>query len=148
MKNPKKDSTPNHNKSKAKKKIGRPKLKLKLNEADVTELASIGCTNKTIASILECSENTLASTFRGACARGRANLKKSILKTQIDVAVKDRNTAMLVWLGKQHCDQKDSRQDVDHKIEIPFVIENFGKKESIPWKEKDEKVLELPQPED
>lgn len=115
-------------------KIGRPKLKL--CERDIEALAAIGCTNEEIATVLCCCADTIEKRFPGVCARGRGDMKNSLRRTQLDVALKDRNVSMLTWLGKQYCGQKDSKQEIDHKGEVPFIIKNYGTKPAKPWSPK------------
>lgn len=116
--------------------VKRGRKKLKLCKQDITDLAEIGCTNENIAKIMKCSADTIENNFSGACAIGRANMQKSIKKTQLDVAINDKNVQMLIWVGKQWCSQRDSRQEVEHKGEIPLIIKHFGTKEPRKWKEK------------
>ncbi len=122
-------------KKSSKSKGGRPKLKL--CDMDVERLASIGCTNKERAIVLCCSHDTIERGFACACARGREDMKTSIRRTQLDVALNDKNVSMLQWLGKQYCGQKESRQEIDHKGDIPFVLKQYGSKSQKPWKGKD-----------
>lgn len=117
-----------------KSKGGRPKLKL--CEQDITNLARIGCSVEDMALVLNCSTRTIERRFVGACEKGRADLRNNIKKTQVDVAINDRSVPMLIWLGKQLLGQKDSRQEVEHKGEIPLIIKHFGTKEPRQWKEK------------
>ena len=63
-------------------------------------------------------------------------MKNSIRRTQLDVALKDRSVAMLNWLGKQYCGQKESKQEIDHKGDVPFIIKHYGTKPSKPWSPK------------
>lgn len=77
---------------------GRPKLQL--DEKLIENLASIGCKNSEIAVIVGCSEATLCTNYLNVLEKGRANLKVSLRRWQIEAA-KRGNIAMLIFLGKQ-----------------------------------------------
>ena len=91
--------------------MARPKLEI--DEELVSRLASIHCTMEEIASICNCSVDTLerrfAETIKVAKDKGRSSLRRY----QWEGAQKG-NPAMLIWLGKQLLGQKDvSRIEVE-----------------------------------
>lgn len=103
-------------------KIGRPKIEIDAKE--VEKLASFGCPNVEIATLLGCSENTIRRRFGEETAKGRASLKKSLRRKQVEVALSG-NATMLIWTGKNLLDQSD-KQEVDQsgKVEITVVYKD------------------------
>lgn len=99
--------------------MARKSLDLQLIE----RLARIGCTDREIALICGCGEATIQRRGREALDRGRANLRKSLRRKQLELARKG-NVPMLIWLGKQYLDQRD-RQDVNHSGEAITVTERI-----------------------
>lgn len=85
-------------------KMGRKPIEI--DEVLVEKLASIHCTMEEIASICNCSVDTLerrfAETIKVAKDKGRSSLRRY----QWEGAQKG-NPAMLIWLGKQLLGQKD-----------------------------------------
>lgn len=99
-----------------KKKTGRPKIEI---DWEVFEnLCRIQCTLEEMSGILKCSGDTIeravkrqykkhfAEVFRDLKADGRASLRR----VQWSSALMG-NTAMQIWLGKQHLDQRDKFPD-------------------------------------
>ncbi len=70
---------------------------------------------------------------QGACEKGRANLRNNIKKKQIDVALREGNTSMLIWVGKQWCGQRDSRHEVEHKGDVVINVKHYGSHEPKQW---------------
>jgi hypothetical protein len=85
---------------------GRPKKQL--SKKIVEGMAKLGCSNIEIASLLECSVDTLTRNFAEILDKGRNGLKMKLRKAQITAAGKG-NVAMLIWLGKQYLGQADKR---------------------------------------
>jgi AraC-like DNA-binding protein len=98
------------------KKTGRPRAKV--DAAQVEELASIFCSLAEIAAVVNCSVSTIQRRFAQAVEKGRERGKESLKRAQWKKAVTDGNPTMLIWLGKQHLDQKD-RQVHEHTGELP-----------------------------
>jgi hypothetical protein len=90
--------------------MGRPLLPI--DKKLVEGLASNGCTNEEIATLVGCSCNTIERRFGGTLRKGRASLKMSLRRQQVEIA-KAGNTTMLIWLGKQYLGQSD-KQEVHH----------------------------------
>lgn len=78
-----------------------------LTKEEIKNLAANGCTDKHIAIRAGISESTLQKRFRKELDEGRAELRETILKAQIELAVKKQNATMLIWLGKQYLGQRD-----------------------------------------
>lgn len=114
------------------KHAGRPRLEL--CEDDILRMAQTGLTDEEIAHILQVSASTLHN-FRTTLKEGRANLAQSIKRTQLEVALKERDKTMLIWVGKQYAKQKD-KHDVEHSGEVasPQVV-FYGSNPPKSWKE-------------
>jgi hypothetical protein len=92
--------------------MARPQLDI---DGDMVEkLAAIGCKVNEIASILGCSDDTISRRYAGEFQKGRDNLRMSLRRKQIEVAMKGDRT-LLIWLGKQYLDQADK---VETKTEV------------------------------
>lgn len=127
----KKTKRPTGQSSKSK-RTGRPKLEI--DEDQIYKLALCGMTDVEMASLLEISKSTL-QTFRPIIKKGRSNLSQSVKRTQLEVALKEKDRTMLIWVGKQYCGQKD-KQDVEHSGEAmaPQVV-FYGKGDPKRWGE-------------
>ena len=95
----------------------------------VCAMASIGCTIPEIATLLRVSnhwvDNEIADNphFKLAIEVGRAEMKRSLRRTQLEVA-HSGNPSMLIWLGKQYLDQRD-KQDVNTThTEVNILVSN------------------------
>jgi hypothetical protein len=89
----------------AKAKPGRPFLKL--DERQIKELADMGCTMEEMASVMGCHIDTLRDNYSKIIKEGRDTGNMSIRRTQQEVAVKDKNPSMLIWLGKVRLGQRE-----------------------------------------
>lgn len=88
--------------------MARPKAKI--DETEVEKLAAMFCTTEEIASFFNVDKRTIERRFAAVLANGRNKGKISLKRKQYLVAM-DGNVQMLIWLGKQHLDQKDKRED-------------------------------------
>lgn len=94
--------------------VGRPRLDLDPNL--IEDLAGIGCTMIEISKICKCSVDTLERNFADVIEKGREEMKMSLRRRQLEVAhkgSKDKEVAsvtMLIWLGKQHLNQRDKQE--------------------------------------
>ena len=99
----------------------------------IKDLASYMCTKAEIARIVGCSESTLQRNqlAQEAYELGVAQAKKSIRKTQFDIATKLNSSIMAMWLGKVYLGQTDKIQNTDDNIPLPIydIIENEEPKE-------------------
>ena len=77
-----------------------------INGSEVTKLAEIGCSALQIATVMDCSVDTLQRRFVVNLAKGRQNLKMKLRRRQIRAAL-DGNITLLIWLGKQYLGQTD-----------------------------------------
>lgn len=64
-----------------------------------------------MASILDCSTDTLRDNYSHIIEKGRENGKMSLRRAQFKKAVEDGNVAMQIWLGKQYLDQRDKTEN-------------------------------------
>ena len=87
--------------------MGRPKKNISINL--VANLAAHGCTTEEIGTIVGCSKDTLERRFSAVLKKGRANMKMSLRRRQMKLAM-EGNATMLIWLGKQYLKQKDKRE--------------------------------------
>src|SRR5574343_1385285 len=103
-----------------KKKIGRPDRFINWDKMDAA--LQFGARLIDIQGILDVSKNTVLRAIKlkhGLSFEDYRNLKMStmrakLLQKQFDVAMQG-NVTMLIWLGKQHLDQKE-KSEVDNKI--------------------------------
>lgn len=94
-----------------------------------------GANKKDAAEVLECSVDTIERrikekynmTFTQYKKQKMAYMRMRILNKQYEVAM-NGNVSMLIWLGKQHCDQTDKREldlfngdDKENSMKIEFV---------------------------
>lgn len=93
----------------------------------VEGLARIGATREEIAIVLGCSTQWLSTEenrnpqFAQALAQGAVNMKHSLRRAQIDMAL-GGSAAMLIWLGKQHLGQSD-KQELNKTTEINITVQ-------------------------
>ena len=80
-----------------------------VDEKLVESLASVGCTNKEIATLAGCSDDTLTRRFADTLEMGRATLRMSLRREQVKRA-QAGNVGMLVWLGKNLLGQSDKTE--------------------------------------
>lgn len=94
-------------------KVGRPRKEI--DERVFSEAIKMPLLKSDIASLLGVSEDTLERwvrsnfdcTFSEIREQNRSYLKRNILIKQYEVAMSGDRT-MLIWLGKNYCDQVDS----------------------------------------
>lgn len=82
---------------------------LQLDERQIKKLAEIQCTMIEIASVMNCSVDTLENRYSDIIKSGQASGKSSLRRMQYKKAM-EGNATMLIWLGKHYLDQKDSVQ--------------------------------------
>lgn len=91
--------------------------------ARIEKLGKIGCTNVEIATIMDLCPRTLESNsyYMQRINRGRENIKMSLRRKQLEVAL-DGNVTMLVHLGKSMLHQHDRVQvDQNKAIEVRVI---------------------------
>lgn len=64
----------------------------------------------------------------------RAKGDSLLLSAQFKEAYKNKNTALLIWLGKCRLKQKETK-NYEHTGDVKFQVVNYGSKESLPYKD-------------
>lgn len=120
-------------------KMGRPKIEINWDEFD--KLCSMQATLVEIANWFGCSEDTIerrvvetygvtfAEHYKNKSSKGKISLRRK----QFEVALTG-NTTMLIWLGKQHLDQKDKTENVNdntHKGDMNVNVARVDLEERI-----------------
>ena len=112
---------------------GRPKADVDAKQ--VERLAKIGCTQDEIATIVGCSARTLQRNFVASIKEGMADMKWSIRRQQLLLALSPIGTSgkstMLIWLGKQYLDQRD-KKNFEHTGDVSVVTKIPGFKREDP----------------
>lgn len=90
-----------------------------IDPKEVEKLASIGMKNSEIAEYLDIDDSTLGYNFKQELIKGRHNLKVSLRKAQISLALTG-NATMLIWLGKNILGQSDSPFDSEGNAPLPW----------------------------
>lgn len=94
--------------------MARPRLVI--DEDQVKKLAAIQCSNEEMASVLNCSKDTLERRYAAIIKDGRASGRMSLKRKQYEVAMSG-NVGMLIWLGKQYLDQSEKMvQHIDANV--------------------------------
>ncbi len=83
-----------------------PTPKVKLDMKVVEGMAFVGATNQEIADFFGCSEKTIRNRCSEILSKSHADRKIKLRDMQWKAAEKG-NTAMLIWLGKQHLGQSE-----------------------------------------
>lgn len=94
-----------------------------IDPRDVEKLASIGMKNSEIAEYLDIDDSTLNYNFKQELIKGRHNLKVSLRKAQISLALSG-NATMLIWLGKNILGQSESPFDSEANAPLPWADED------------------------
>lgn len=85
-------------------KVGRPKKEIEPEL--VYKLAQIQCTIEEIASVVGVNASTISRNFAGEIAKGRAEGKISLRRSQFKLS--ENNATMAIWLGKNWLGQSDN----------------------------------------
>ncbi len=100
--------------------VGRGLRKRVVPPKDIYELASIGCTDREIARWFDMDENTLRYNFSDILEKGREDLKHSLRRAQIKLALQG-NAVMLIWLGKNLLGQSDTPENAEGSKPLPWT---------------------------
>jgi hypothetical protein len=98
--------------------IGRNKIAVPPDE--VEHQASLGCTDRDIATYFGVKEDTLRRHFAEYLIKGRHNLKTSLRQAQLRAALENLNPALLIFLGKNLLGQGDSGIQTDENRALPW----------------------------
>jgi len=102
--------------------MARPKIDIDPDQ--VEKLAAIGCKTKEIAAWFGVSDDTISRRFAAEMEKGQANLRMSLRRKQIEVALKG-NVSMLIWLGKILLEQVERREITADDSGFKIVIDNY-----------------------
>ncbi len=102
---------------------GRPRAEDSFDMEQVKLFGRFRATYKTMADFLNVSERTIerlmadeGSKFCRYYNKGFSTMKMSLSEAQVNAAL-NGNSALLIWLGKQHLDQRD-KQEIESKVEV------------------------------
>lgn len=116
-------------KDKPKKPVGRPRIELDPKQAKIygyfratydTMAEQIGCHVDTIRAAMQDDKSEFSKEYK----KGFSGMKMKLSEAQVKTAIKDRNPTLLVWLGKQYLNQKDSPmpdEDVNKNYTVILV---------------------------
>ena len=99
--------------------VGRGITKRVVFDEDVYKLAAMGCTDKEIANWFDIDHNTLKYNFANIIAKGRDDLKQSLRRSQIKLALSG-NATMLIWLGKNILGQQETPVNSEANTPLPW----------------------------
>jgi hypothetical protein len=99
--------------------VGRGKNKRVVTPDDVYKLASMGSNDREIALWFSMNEDTLRYNFADIIAKGREDLRQSLRRAQIKLALSG-NAVMLIWLGKNILGQSDNPTDSEANQSLPW----------------------------
>jgi IS30 family transposase len=114
----------------------------------VDSLLMAGCSGTQIAAYLGIHPETLYIRCErekevGFSAYAQTKREKGdtvLLAAQFDEAVKKRNTALMIWLGKSRLNQRETR-DYDVKGNVNYQIVNYGDKTPLSYEQ--QQVIEV-----
>lgn len=86
---------------------------------EVYKLAQIGCKDIEIAAWFGIDENTLTYNFSVELIKGRENLKQSLRRAQLSLALSG-NAVMLIWLGKNILGQSENPVNSEALQPLPW----------------------------
>tara|TARA_A100001391_G_scaffold55872_2_gene34178 strand:+ start:1726 stop:2028 length:303 start_codon:yes stop_codon:yes gene_type:complete len=93
----------------------------KLDKELIKKLATIHCTYQEIADVVGTSTTTLEKSYKDLIEHGRAEGKKSLRRKQMEVALEKGDVRMLIWLGRNLLDQKDSPENTENNQPLPWA---------------------------
>ena len=109
------------NKTKKRQGAGRPKIIVDLEI--LKNLASIGCPDYEIASVLNISARTLHRNYAEIIDQYKEKGKASLRKKMWDKAIKKDNTHMQIWLSKNELGMKERSVNETITEPLPLIIE-------------------------
>ena len=93
-----------------------------VDQEAIKKLAQLHCTYDEIAEFLGVSTKTLQRNYVHLTKKGREMGKISLRRAQFEKAI-GGNVAMMIWLGKQHLDQRDKIEQTTYNEPLPLIIE-------------------------
>ena len=98
--------------------MARPRIKV--DTEAVVKLASIGCTTSEIASIVNCSKDTLERRYAAELNKGRENGKTRLRRLMWQSAEKG-NVVIQIWLSKNLLGYSD-KQEISTPDDAPKLV--------------------------
>ena len=92
----------------------------KLDTEIIARLATIMCSYEEIAMVVDTTVDNLKKRYSDIIEKGRADGKKGLRRAQYEKAVVEKDTRMLIFLGKQYLDQKDQPIDTQSTEPLPW----------------------------
>lgn len=102
---------------------GRPRKEI--DQKEFEKLCGLQCTQEEIAAFFDCSADTIerwcertyelkfAEVFKQKRGLGKISLRRAQMAT-----AESGNATMLIWLGKQHLDQREPKQAYELAVDI------------------------------
>jgi len=109
------------NKTEKRQGAGRPRIVVDIEI--LKNLASIGCPDYEIASVLNISAKTLRRNYADIIDQSKEKGKASLRKKMFDKAIKKDNTHMQIWLSKNYLGMKDRTQTESIVEPLPLIID-------------------------
>jgi len=109
------------NMTEKRKGAGRPRIVIDIEI--LKNLASIGCPDYEIASVLNVSAKTLRRNYADIIDQSKEKGKASLRKKMFDKAIKKDNTHMQIWLSKNYLGMKDRTQTESIVEPLPLIID-------------------------
>lgn len=100
---------------------------LQINPELVRRLAFIHCTQKEIAAIVGCSVDTIHRRFLDVIEQGMEKGKMSLRRKLFHMALKQNNTAVAIWLSKQHLGFRDKQPDEAQQVNFMVYTQDIPK---------------------
>ena len=118
--------------------MARPKIEI--DQKQFENACAIQCTLSEVASLFDCSEDTIerwckrtygesfADIYKKKAEKGKISLRRNQLR------LSETNATMAIWLGKQWLGQKDIREDAKNadnsaSISLNIQLEDCGGKD-------------------
>lgn len=98
---------------------------------EVRKLAQLGITDDELESVLQVSESAIKKHFREELTDGRNNMRAALRRAQFEKAIQEKDTKMLIWLGKMYLGQREPKHEIEHtgnmKVEATYYGEVAAK---------------------
>lgn len=96
-------------------------------EDEIQKMAKVGCTLEDISFITGLSIDDIEDVFYDAIKKGLAEMRYSIRLAQMKKGVQQKDTQMLIWLGKIYLGQKEPKHEVDVQNKLTIAPIYFDK---------------------
>ena len=106
---------------------GSGKPQKEIDEKLLYKLAQTMLPVTSIATILECSTDTLERRYSGILQLGRENRRVSLVQKMWHQALFEKDTKMMIWLSKQHLGYRDTPVINATQINFKIVIDEVPK---------------------